>query len=374
MKINILKEKLKKGVGIVERISQKSLTLPVLQNILFKTEKNFLRLSTTNLESAINWWSLSKVEKQGEICIPTKFLSNLLSLLPDRSVSLSVENFIMDLVCDNYKTKIKGINPEEFPIIPQLKDGQIVKVDNFSFCQALSQIINIPSTSTARPEISGIYFVFESNLIKMVATDSFRLAEKKIFVDTNISKKHSLILPQSAAKEVVSVFSEKQGDLKICFSPNQILFEYMMSETDHPQIQFISKLIGGEYPNYEEIIPKKYKTEIEVQRKEFLNQIKSASLFSGKVNEVKLKINPKNNRVEVLSQSPDLGEYKSFFIGDIKGNELVVSFNHRFLIDGVAEIKKDKLSFKLTNEDGPAALKPLGDEDYLYIIMPIKSA
>ncbi len=374
MKINILKEKLKKGVGIVERISQKSLTLPVLQNILFKTEKNFLRLSTTNLESAINWWSLSKVEKQGEICIPTKFLSNLLSLLPDRSVSLSVENFIMDLVCDNYKTKIKGINPEEFPIIPQLKDGQIVKVDNFSFCQALSQIINIPSTSTARPEISGIYFVFESNLIKMVATDSFRLAEKKIFVDTNISKKHSLILPQSAAKEVVSVFSEKQGDLKICFSQNQILFEYMMSETDHPQIQFISKLIGGEYPNYEEIIPKKYKTEIEVQRKEFLNQIKSASLFSGKVNEVKLKINPKNNRVEVLSQSPDLGEYKSFFIGDIKGNELVVSFNHRFLIDGVAEIKKDKLSFKLTNEDGPAALKPLGDEDYLYIIMPIKSA
>ena len=374
MKINILKEKLKKGVGIVEKISQKSLTLPVLQNILFKTEKNFLRLSTTNLESAINWWSLSKIEKQGEVCIPTKFLSSLLNLLPDKPVGLDVENFTMDLVCGNYKTKIKGINPEEFPIIPQLKDGQIVKVDNFSFCQALSQIINIPSSSTARPEISGIYFIFESNLIKMVATDSFRLAEKKIFINTNLSKKHSLILPQSAAKEVVSVFSEKQGDLKICFSPNQILFEYMMSETDHPQIQFISKLISGEYPNYEEIIPKKYKTEVEVQRKELLNQIKSASLFSGKVNEVKLKISPKNNKIEVLSQSPDLGEYKSFFIGDVKGEELIVSFNHRFLIDGIAEIKKDKLTFKLTDEDGPAALKPLGDEDYLYIIMPIKSA
>jgi len=349
MKINILKEKLKKGVNIVERISQKSLTLPVLQNILFKTEKNFLKLSTTNLESAINWWSLVKVEKQGETCVPIKFLSNLLSFLPEKPVSLSVESFAMDLVCGNYKTKIKGINPEEFPIIPQLEGGQVVMVDSFSFCQALAQILNVPSSSTVRPEISGIYFVFESNLIKMVATDSFRLAEKKLFFNTKISKRHSLILPQSAA------------------------FECTMSETDHPEIQFISKLIGGEYPNYEEIIPKKYKTQVQVERKELLNQIKSASLFSGKVNEVKLKIIPKSNKVEILSQSPDLGEYKSFFTGDIKGDELTVSFNHRFLIDGISEIKKDKLSFNLTDGDGPAALSPLGDKDYLYIIMPIKA-
>jgi len=373
MKINILKEKLKKGVNIVERISQKSLTLPVLQNILFKTEKNFLKLSTTNLESAINWWSLVKVEKQGETCVPIKFLSNLLSFLPEKPVSLSVESFAMDLVCGNYKTKIKGINPEEFPIIPQLEGGQVVMVDSFSFCQALAQILNVPSSSTVRPEISGIYFVFESNLIKMVATDSFRLAEKKLFLNTKISKRHSLILPQSAAKEIVGVFGEKQGNLKISFSPNQILFECTMSETDHPEIQFISKLIGGEYPNYEEIIPKKYKTQVQVERKELLNQIKSASLFSGKVNEVKLKIIPKSNKVEILSQSPDLGEYKSFFTGDIKGDELTVSFNHRFLIDGISEIKKDKLSFNLTDGDGPAALSPLGDKDYLYIIMPIKA-
>lgn len=373
MNIIILKEKLKKGVDIVEKISHKSLTLPVLQNILFKTEKNFLRLSTTNLESAINWWGLVKTKKQGEICIPTKFLSNFLTFLPNKSIDLKIQNFIMDLTCDNYKTKIKGINPEEFPIIPQLEEGQIIKIDNFVFCQALSQILNIPSSSTARPEISGIYFVFESNLIKMVATDSFRLAEKKLFFDTKISKKHSLILPQSAAKEIVSVFGEKQGDLNIRFSPNQIMFEYMMNEVEHPQIQFISRLISGEYPNYQEIIPKKYKTQVKIQKKEFLNQIKSASLFSGKINEVKLKISPKNNKVEVFSQSPTLGEYKSFFTGDISGDEVSASFNHRFLIDGISEIKKDKLSFELTGEDGPAALKPLGNEDYLYIIMPIKA-
>ncbi|MCP6718381.1 MAG: DNA polymerase III subunit beta [Patescibacteria group bacterium] len=374
MNITILKEKLKEGIGVVEKISQKSLTLPILQNILFKTENNFLKLSTTNLESAVNWWGLAKIGKQGSVCSPTRFLSNFLSFLPEKSIDLSEDNFVMDLTCENYKTKIKGVNPEEFPIIPQIKEGQNVIIDNIKFCQSLSQILNVPSPSTARPEISGIYFIFENNLIKMVATDSFRLAEKKIFFDTKLSKKHSLILPQSAAKEMVSIFSEKQGDLKISFSPNQISFEYMMSETDHPQIQFISRLISGEYPNYQEIIPKKYKTEVKIQRKELLNQIKSASLFSGKINEVKLRINPKTNKVEVLSQSPDLGEYKSFFVGDIKGDDVSVSFNHRFLIDGITEIKKDKLTFELTNEDGPAALKSEGEEDYLYIIMPIKSA
>lgn len=374
MKITILKEKLKEGVNIVERISQKSLTLPILQNTLLKTEKNFLRLSSTNLESAIIWWNLVKVEKEGQICIPTRFLSNLLGFLPNKPISLGIENFTLNLECDNYETKIKGLSPEDFPIIPEVKEGQVITIDNLTFCQALNQVLNIPSSSATRPEISGIYFSFQSDLIKMVATDSFRLAEKKLFLKTDLSKKYSLILPQSAAKELVGIFGEKEGDLKIHLSPNQILFEYMMTETPHPQIQFTARLIEGEYPNYGEIIPKKYNTQIQVQRKEFLNQVKTASLFSGKINEVKIRVDPKSEKLEILSQSSDLGEHKSFLKGKIKGKEISISFNHRFLIDGISEIKKEDLIFELTDEEGPASLKPVESEDYLYIIMPIKAS
>lgn len=374
MKITILKEKLKEGVNIVERISQKSLTLPILQNTLLKTEKNFLRLSSTNLESAITWWNLVKVEKEGQICIPTRFLSNLLGFLPNKPISLGIENFTLNLECDNYETKIKGLSPEDFPIIPEVKEGQVITIDNLTFCQALNQVLNIPSSSATRPEISGIYFSFQSDLIKMVATDSFRLAEKKLFLKTDLSKKYSLILPQSAAKELVGIFGEKEGDLKIHLSPNQILFEYMMTETPHPQIQFTARLIEGEYPNYGEIIPKKYNTQIQVQRKEFLNQVKTASLFSGKINEVKIRVDPKSEKLEILSQSSDLGEHKSFLKGKIKGKEISISFNHRFLIDGISEIKKEDLIFELTDEEGPASLKPVESEDYLYIIMPIKAS
>ena len=374
MNITILKEKLKEGVDVVGKITQKTLTLPALQNTFLKIEKNFLKLSTTNLESGISWWGLAKVEKEGEICVPTKFFSNLLSFLPNKPVNLQTKDSVLSLECGNYQTKIKGLSSEDFPIIPQPKEGDVVSLNNHSFCQALSQISSIPSTSITRPEISGIFFSFQGDLIKMVATDSFRLAEKKLFLKTNLSKEHTLILPQNAAKEIISIFGEKQGDLKIYLSPNQILLEYPMGETKHPQIQLTSRLVEGGYPNYEEIIPKKYDTQVLVEKKEFLNQIKTASLFSGKISEVKVKINPKDGKIEISSQNPDLGEYQSFFKGKIKGKEVSISFNHRFLIDGISEIKTNELSFELTNEEGPAALKPLDTKDYLYIIMPIKAS
>ena len=373
MKLIILKEKLKKGINIVEKISQKSLMLPILQNTLLKTDKNFLKLSTTNLESSISWRGLAKVEKEGQICIPTRFLSNLLNFLPDKPITLEIKEFTLSLKCENYSTKIKGINPEDFTIIPQIKEGDIVNINSIKFCQALDQLVNIPSPSTSRPEISGVLFLFQKDLIKIVATDSFRLAEKRIFSKNKLSKDYSLILPQSAVKEIIGIFSEKEGDLKIHLSSNYVLFEYKTEGVVRPQIQFTSRLIEGEYPNYEEIIPKKYDTIIQAQKKDFLNQIKAASLFSGKINEVKLNINADKGKIEVLSQSPDLGEYKGFFKGKIKGKNVSISFNHRFLIDGISEMGGKELSFELTGEGGPAVLKTLEGNNYLYIIMPIKA-
>ena len=373
MKIIILKEKLKEGVKIVEKISQKSSTLPVLQNTFLEAKKNILKLTTTNLESSISWFGLAKITGEGGVCIPTRFLSNLLGFLPNKPLLLDVKKFILNLESGDYSTKVKGLNPEDFPIIPQIEKTKPITVNSFEFCRSLEQLLNIPSSSTARPEISGILFSFQKKLIKIVATDSFRLAEKKLFIKKDVSKECSLILPQSAAKEIVGVFGEKKGNLNIYLSPNQLLIEDSSEGPIQPSIQFSSRLIKGEYPNYEEIIPKKYETTIQVSKKEFLNQVKTASLFSGKINEVKIVINVKNKQVEISSQSPDLGEYKSSLGGIIKGKNTSVSFNHRFLIDGISEIKGDEILFSFTDKEGPAVLKPLNAEDFLYIIMPIKA-
>jgi len=378
MKLIILQEKLKEGIGIIERVSVKSLTLSILNNVLLKTEKNFLNLVTTDLETGIKWWSLAKVEKEGALTVPTKVLSSFVNFLPNKQITLELKDLVLDIECGNYQTKIKGQSADEFPIIPQITEGESISVNSQSFCQSLNTIVDIPVPSTAKPEISGIYFAFQKNFIKMTATDSFRLAEKTFFLEgqasSSLSKECTFILPQKAAREIVNIFGGKEGELRIYFSPNQVLFELPMVETPHPQIQLVSRLIEGEYPNYEAIIPKKSETQVSFQRNEFLNQIKSASLFSGKINEVKLKIDPKKERVELFSQNPDLGEYHSYLPGRIKGKELEISFNHRFLADGLLNIKSPEVVFELTGPEGPAVLKPAGDQTYLYVAMPIKAS
>lgn len=381
MKVIILQEKLKEGLNIIQGITLKSLSLPILNNILLKTEKSFLKLTSTNLEIAINWWGLAKTEKEGSIIIPPRILSNFIQLIPNKPISLQIKESFLLIESEKIKTKIKYFNPEDFPIIPKIIEEKVIFVDNLNFYQGLSQVVNFTNPSLSKPEISGVYFLFQKDLITVTATDSFRLGEKKIFIKNNKKEnllpenfEYSLILPQKTTKEILNIFGEKEGDLKIYLSPNQIMFESFMEEINHPQIQLISRLIEGGYPNYQEIIPKKYETEIILDRNEFLNQIKLASLFSDKINEVKLKISPKEQQVEILSQNIDVGSYSSFIFGEIKGQPLEISFNHRFLIEGLSNIKSPKIVFELNKEEGPGVIKPLNDPSFIYVLMPIKTS
>ncbi len=376
MKSIILQEKLKDGLNIVEKISSKSLTLPMLNNILISAEKNFLNLSATDLEIGINWWSLAKIEKEGKIAIPSRLFFNFVNLLPNKKINIEKENNNLIVGCENRETQIKGFSAEEFPIIPKITEGESISINSSSFCQSINQVVDIAIPSTTRPEISGVYFLFQKDLITIVTTDSFRLGEKKIFLKNHFSlkKDYSLILPQKTAREVINIFGEKDKELKIYFSPNQVMFESFMEETKHPQIQLASKIIEGEYPNYQEIIPKKYTTSLRFDKNEFLNQIKSASLFSGKINEVKIKANPKEKKIEIFSQSPEIGNYNSSVLGKIKGEPVEISFNHRFLLDGLLNIKSSEVAFELNGDSGPGVLKPVGDGSYIYVVMPIKSS
>lgn len=373
MKVEILKENFKNGLNIIEKIVGKNLSLPILDNVLISTEDSFLSLSSTDLETAIKLWILTKIIKKGKVVVPAKFLSSFVSLLPNEKITLEEKKQGLYIECKSFKNQIQGFNPEEFPLIPEFKDTEFLELDNKKFCQGLSQIVDVASPSQSRPEISGIYFIFSKNIIKIVATDSFRLAEKTISLESPVKKDLSFILPQKPAREIINILSEKDGKVKIYFSPNQTMFEFPMKEAEHAQVQIVSRLIEGEYPNYEEIIPKKFKTHIIVKRDEFLNQIKAASLFSGKINEVKIKIDDQEKEVQVFAKDPDIGESQSSISAKIEGEPIEVSFNHKFLIDGLSNIKSSEVIFDMSKEEGPCVLKPVGDASYIYVVMPIKS-
>lgn len=378
MKVTILKEKLKQGISVIEKVSVKSITLPILNNILLSVEKNFLNLIATDLEVGIKWWSLAKTEKTGKIALPAKIISNFINFLPNKPINLELKDSDLKIECQNYKTLIKGINPDDFPIIPKMSQEDKIEVPINYFCKSLSSVVDVASLSSTKPEISGIYFIFEKDLITLTATDSFRLGEKKVKLSKPIKNPYSFILPQKTAKEIINIFSEKEGNLIIYFSPNQIMFETYLPETDHPEIQLTSKLIEGEYPNYQEIIPKKHDTRISFSLDDFINQIKLASLFSGKINEIKLKINPAKNRIDFFSQNPDLGEYQSFLNVKTEGKPCEISFNYRFLLDGLLNLsslnqKKSEAIFELTGLEKPGVLKLKNESSYIYLVMPIKS-
>ena len=373
MKIEILKENLKIGLDIVERIIGRNSSLPVLNNILINAEDNFLNLISTNLETTIKFWVLTKVIKSGRALLPVKIFSSFISLLPNEKITIESREQNLYIECQNFKTQIQGYNPEDFPIIPEIKKLSQIEIENQKFCQGLSQVIDIPISSQARPEISGIYFNLLKNNLRVVSTDSFRLAEKNISIESSIEKEQQFIVPQKPAKDIVGILENKEGLTTLYFSSNQALFSLPMKETKHPQVEVMSRLIDGEYPNYQEIIPDKFKTSAILKRDEFLNQIKTASLFSGRVNEVKVSVSPEKKEVEVFSKNPDIGESKSNIQAKIKGELIEISFNYKYLIDGIQNIKSSEIIFEISKEEGPCILRPVGDNSYIYVLMPIKS-
>ena len=157
MKFSILQENLKNGLNITSRIAGKLLTLPILNNVYLKTEKNFLQILATDLEVGIRWWSLAKVEKEGEAVIPSQLLASLVSLLPNKIITLRAENKILMVECENHKTQIKGFDSQDFPILPQVDGRGSLSVNNGVFCEALSQVADIAAPSQTRAEISGIF-------------------------------------------------------------------------------------------------------------------------------------------------------------------------------------------------------------------------
>src|SRR3989344_7978128 len=351
MNRGVLKENLEKGLSIIERVTGKNISLPILDNVLISAEHNFLNLVSTDLESAVKLWMLAKIIKQGKVCVSAKVFMNLVSLLPNEKITLSEEKGNLYIESHTSKNKIQGLNPEEFPLIPEFQNTKELKINSAHISQAISQVIDIIQPAQSKPEISGVYFSFSKNLIKIVSTDTFRLAEKKIFLENDLKEEISFILPQKPAKELVNIFSNYNKDLNIFVSQNQIMFEAIMKEFKNPEIQVVSRLIDGEYPNYEEIIPKQFKTTITLKRDEFLNKAKAAAIFTGRVSEIKITTNVKNGTLSLFSSDASIGEnYSEISPSHMQGEDVSMSFNHKFLTEGLLKIKSSEFIFQISKE------------------------
>lgn len=369
MKAVVIRGNLKKALDAVVRISGENSNLPILKNILIKTSGSGLILSATNLETALSYKISGKVIESGEITVSASIFSSIINNLSNEVISLDLaEKNNLRIKTDNYEATVNTLPTDDFPIIPTISEkGESFKISAEKISFYLGQVLSATQFSDLRPEINGILFNFDGNVLKLAGTDSFRLSEKTITsadFSSNISQGFKVIIPLQAINEFLRVFQE--GMLEICFDNNQVLFK---SE----EAEMISRLIDGNFPDYEQIIPKSSETEVIVEKEEIINALKVTGVLSGKVHDVSVIINKNNKYIEIFSLNQGVGENKYIIPAKIKGNDLEVDFNWQYLLSGIKSFKKDKILFGFNGSDRPTVIKPVEEDFYFYILMPVKN-
>ena len=371
MKIILLKENLKTGLLIMEKVASSNLSLPILRNVLIKTNTK-VQLTTTDLEMAITHFISGKIEESGSITIPVTTLSEIANNLKSEKIILEKKNKNLLLKTDNYEALLQGIDEEEFPIIPKIKNkDEFIEINSNLLANSLESVITAASFSEVRPEISGVLFSFEPGVIKLVATDSFRLAEKTINQEQlkiNFEKGFKTIIPLKTVDALIRVIKQQETErVKIYFDSNQVLF--CINDTE-----IISRLIGGNFPDYQQIIPKDLKTKITIKNQELIDAIKISGAFIPRSNEIKITTNKDHKFLEIFSQDSSLGENRYRVPAEIEGSDRVISFNWRYLIDGLRSIKEEELFLGISEETKPTLIKAAKNPSFFYILMPLKSS
>lgn len=371
MEIICSTEKLKKALEYTERIVTRYITLPILNNVLIKTEKNGLKISSTNLELGVNSWLACKVVKSGEITVPAKVFSSIISALNSDKVSLEIKkDNVLHINSESYKAALKGEDSKNFPIIPKLNKNTVFELEADVFCKSLNQLVGFVSNSETRPEITGIFLYKNTgnNNLFIVSTDSFRLGERIIDLGDNYKDlSFSVIVPSKTVSELIRIFSDYKEKIVINIEKNQVGFESDKTE-------LVSRLIEGNYPDYKKLIPTEFNTTANVNKISFIKTVKLVSLFSGRINDIKLSFVKNNNsRLIFYAGDSDLGENDANLDIELTGAGLDIKFNWRYLLDGVSNVSDDVISFNFIDESKPCLVKFPKDKNFIYLVMPIRS-
>ncbi|KKP91849.1 MAG: polymerase III subunit beta protein [Parcubacteria group bacterium GW2011_GWA2_36_10] len=306
MKLTCTQENLNKGLSLVSHIANKNNNLPILNNVLLKADKNGLLLVTTDLEIGIKAFVRGKVDEEGEFTVGAKLLNDFVSLVPKENIDLELKENTLKIKSKNQKTNIKGLEAEDFPLIPEIEKENEVELNMNDFKTALSQLVFSASLDSSRLEINAVFFNFLKNELVLAATDSYRLAEKKLVINSGQEKE--LIVPLKTIQELLRILNDQNNQaLKIYFNENQIMFVF-------DGVELISRVVSGKYPDYQQIIPKSFNTEAKFAVNQLVPAIKSAALFCKPgINDVRLSI--ANNQIFPLGHHMF---YQSVIIGKSK--------------------------------------------------------
>jgi DNA polymerase III subunit beta len=376
MEFKCSKESLYEGVQNVERIVATRSTLPIIGNILLEAGKSKLQISANNLEIGMEVDIKATVDEEGSILVPAKIFSGIVSKLPDTEISVkTVDKGIVKIAYKQSNFNINGLSPDEFPALPKIKEGKSFNIDSKVMSEMIEQTVFSVSMSEDKYVLSGVLMEFGKSSVsgdisnlRLVSTDGYRLSKRGNKIASSISIDSSVIVPAKALSEVGRIIQADQGgEIEVTLGADHISFKFK-------DVFIVSRLIQGQFPDYKQVIPKASEIKVGMNTKTFLSSIERAAVIASSSANI-LKLEVKSGKLYVVASAPDVGSVNEVIEAEIKGGEKAqVAFNARLIIDALKVIKDEKIVLELSGPLSPGVLRPVGGEDYTYIIMPIRVA
>jgi DNA polymerase-3 subunit beta len=366
MKIELHLSQFKRMIGLSEKIARKNATLPVLSCLLFEIGKNTLTIKATNLDVGLEISIPAKSDTTGIVAIPAQTISAFVSQLNDQDGTVKMELISGNLHISSARSKvtIKTVPAEDFPSIPRVSDGQKITISSDVFIKGLKSVWYSASISSVKPELSSVYVYKNNEFITFAATDSFRLAEKRVKVSTDIDFQ-DILIPYKNISDIIRILEDVGGEVEMQSNKNLISFEAQ-------GVYLASRIVDGTFPDYKQIIPKGYSTEAITLKQDVINALKVSNVFTDKFNQVKFILDPKGSGFEIQTKNADIGENATKVDASLTGDKLEINFNGKYIADCFQSIDADSVSFQLGGLNKPMVIRPAsGDGTFMYLVMPM---
>jgi DNA polymerase-3 subunit beta len=369
VKLSVMQENLARGLSVVSRAVSSRSTLPVLANVLLRTEDAGLKLTATNLEIGITYWVPGKIDTDGATTVPARLLTDLVGSLPSAErVDLELQGAdTLHLRCGRFATHVKGIDADEFPAIQTAGERPTTRVSQKVLRRALDETTFAAASDEARPILTGVLARFEGSRLTLAAADNYRIAVRTIDILDPVESA-SVVIPARALAELGRVLADTDDPVELVLSQarNQVLFHL-------EGIDVVSRLIDGQFPNYQTVIPAAHATRVELDREELLRAVRPAALIaSSSANIVKLQVGDEGAGVTVTAAA-EVGDYTGDVEATVEGDSTTIAFNARYLNDVLANVDADRFSVELNGPLSPGVFRPVGDDDYVHVVMPVRT-
>jgi DNA polymerase-3 subunit beta len=365
MKLETFKEDLRLAIAGAERVTGKNLSLPTLGYVMLEAKERSLLVRATNLDLGVEISLPAKVAEPGQLTVSGAVLGNFLANLnKDEKIVLETRQNTLAIVTTHTKSAFNTYPSDDFPSLPKAPAAAGVKLPTSYLTAGLKAVSYAASNSDIKPEIASVYLYQDGGDLVFVATDSFRLAEKRIVLDKKVSEPLALIIPIKNALEILRLFEGVGGEAVLSATPDQLFISA-------GNIFFTSRLVAGVFPDYRQIMPTNAATEAVVLKNDLFNTLKLANIFTDKLNQILFKVSPQSGQLELSSRSSEIGEVASSLEATLEGEVVEANYNARFVLDCFSSLTTDSISLSFNGRSRPVALRGIGDQSFTYLVMPL---